>query len=102
MSHDVNSKIQASRKELLDIGLRNNLINFKKTSKTLALKVEDIASVFEALYVEEKLLSFDAAKESGKSRSAQEVDDELNEADFADDALLQAFTEEESLAHLGY
>lgn len=96
MSHDINSKIQASRKELLDIGLRNNLINFKKTSKTLALKVDDIASVFEALYVDEKLLSFDAAKESGKSRSAQEVDDELNEADFADDALLQALTEEES------
>jgi very-short-patch-repair endonuclease/DNA polymerase III delta prime subunit len=94
MSHDINSKVQASRKELLDIGLRNNLINFRKTSKTLALKVDDIASVFEALYVDEKLMSFDAAKESGGARSSQDVDGELSEDDIADDALLQAFSEE--------
>lgn len=69
MSQDINAKIQASRKELLDIGLRNNLISFKKTSKTLALKVEDLLATFEALYVHDKVLTFEAAKESPSSRN---------------------------------
>lgn len=90
MSQDINAKIQASRKELLDIGLRNNLISFKKTSKTLAFNVVDLAATFEALYVGEKLLSFEAAKESPSSRNSPRAEDELTVLDLADDILMEA------------
>lgn len=90
MSQYINAKVQASRKELLDIGLRNNLISFKKSSKTLALQVENIAATFEALYVDEKLLIFEATKECPSAPSAARTDDEPTTADIADDALLEA------------
>lgn len=93
MSQDINAKIQASRKELLDIGLRNNLISFKKTSKSLALHVDDLAATFKALYVDEKLLSFEAAKESPPSLNTPRSDDELTVEDLADDILLKALAE---------
>ena len=38
MSSGISQKLQSSRKELLDIGLRNNMLNFRKTAKTLCLK----------------------------------------------------------------
>lgn len=94
MSQDINAKIQASRKELLDIGLRNNLISFKKTSKTLALKVEDLLATFEALYVHDKVLTFEAAKESPSSRNEPRADDELTVADLSDDVLLEALADQ--------
>ena len=50
MNSDIATKLQASRKELLDIGLRNNLISFKKTAKNLALIQADASEVFEAVW----------------------------------------------------
>lgn len=93
MSQDINAKIQASRKELLDIGLRNNLINFKRTSKTLAFNVDDLPATFEALYVDEKLLSFEATKESPSSQNTLRSDDELTVEDLAEDILLETLIE---------
>jgi very-short-patch-repair endonuclease len=58
MSDDIHKKLQASRKELLDIGLRNNLINFRKTTKNLTFVQGDTSAVFDALYVNEKSLGF--------------------------------------------
>ena len=60
MSDDITHKLQASRKELLDIGLRNNLINFRKTTKNLTLVQGDALAVFDALYVNQKSLGFGA------------------------------------------
>ena len=91
MNSDIATKLQASRKELLDIGLRNNLISFKKTAKNLALIQADASEVFEAVYGEEKALSFFASEAKSKragsavgkgQESAEEAgDDELNSAD---------------------
>lgn len=64
MSDDVTPKLQASRKELLDIGLRNNLINFRKTSKNLTVVQGDTGAVFDALYVNQKSLGFGAANKA--------------------------------------
>jgi len=36
INSDIATRLHASRKELLDIGLRNNLVSFKKTAKNLA------------------------------------------------------------------
>lgn len=60
MSDDITHKLQASRKELLDIGLRNNLINFRKSTKNLTLVQGDTQAVFDALYVNQKSLGFGA------------------------------------------
>ncbi|MDF2490603.1 MAG: hypothetical protein K0S77_3225 [Pseudomonas sp.] len=38
MSAVIGQKLQSSRKELLDIGLRNNMLNFRKTAKTSSPK----------------------------------------------------------------
>lgn len=62
MNSEINSKLQASRKELLDIGLRNNLISFKKTGKNLTLLPADAPAVLEALCFEERALAFAAAE----------------------------------------
>lgn len=77
MTSDIATKLHASRKELLDIGLRNNLISFRKTAKSLALLDSDAGEVFDALYVGEKALAFVAsdkpkrAAAAGAGRSAE-------------------------------
>lgn len=81
MSQIINSKLQASRKELLDIGLRNNLISFKKTTKTLTLIQADGGEIFDTLYVNEKALGFGAIeklarKSTGDIADISSVDDE--------------------------
>lgn len=86
MTSDIATKLHASRKELLDIGLRNNLISFRKTAKNLSLVQSDAGEVFDALYVDEKALAFLAsdkpkrASASGASSSA-ESDDDLGSSD---------------------
>ncbi|ALT77929.1 DUF3320 domain-containing protein [Paucibacter sp. KCTC 42545] len=70
MNSDIATKLHASRKELLDIGLRNNLVSFKKTAKNLALLQADAREVFEAVYGEEKALSFFAAEAKPKRAGA--------------------------------
>ena len=81
MSAVINNKLQASRKELLDIGLRNNLISFKKNSKTLTLIQSEGSEIFDALYVNEKALGFGATekparKDTGDLVNISPVDDE--------------------------
>ena len=66
MSDDITHKLQASRKELLDIGLRNNLINFRKTTKNLTVVQGDTRAVFDALYVNQKSLGFGAAGKAAR------------------------------------
>ena len=45
--------MQSSRKELLDIGLRNNMLNFRKTARTLVVVDELSEEVFNILYRQE-------------------------------------------------
>ena len=81
MDQKINSKLQASRKELLDIGLRNNLISFKKNAKTLTLIQSNAIDIFDALYVNEKGLGFAATdkpvrKGTGDIVNISRIDDE--------------------------
>ncbi|MEB3327879.1 MAG: DUF4011 domain-containing protein, partial [Candidatus Sericytochromatia bacterium] len=55
---DLATKLLASRQELLDIGLRNTLINFRAPRKSLALTELDPGVVFDALYVQQHALGF--------------------------------------------
>lgn len=87
MSQDIHAKLQISRRELLDIGLRNNLISFKKNAKNLAIVQRLGTEVFEALYVAEKALGFVGV---AKTEQAQVVDagDLLEEGQVQDQELL--------------
>lgn len=58
MSTGINQKLQSSRKELLDIGLRNNMLNFRKTAKTLMVVDERSEEVFSILYRQDKAMTF--------------------------------------------
>lgn len=58
MNTAISQKLQSSRKELLDIGLRNNMLNFRKTAKTLTVVDEVSEEVFSILYRQEKAMTF--------------------------------------------
>ncbi|MBT2294127.1 DUF3320 domain-containing protein [Pseudomonas fluorescens] len=58
MSAVIGQKLQSSRKELLDIGLRNNMLNFRKTTKTLLVVDELSQEVFTTLYRQQKAMTF--------------------------------------------
>ena len=68
---DIHTKLLQSRQELLDIGLRNNLISARKTSKTITVQSAVAESILIALVDDQKTLSFRA---TGISRnSAQDA-----------------------------
>ena len=58
MSSSISQKLESSRKELLDIGLRNSMLNFRKTKKTLMVVDELSEEVFNVLYRQEKAVTF--------------------------------------------
>src|SRR5690349_13272838 len=59
MSDTLLSKLEASRKELLDLGLRNPLLNYKP-SKVRGLRIvqEQSSSIYEILVKQGKAMSF--------------------------------------------
>jgi very-short-patch-repair endonuclease len=59
MSHsEINKKLLSSRKELLDIGLRNNMLNFRRTTKSLSIVDELSEEVLKTLYRQNKPMTF--------------------------------------------
>ena len=59
MSNDIiKRKLLGSRKELLDIGLRNNLINFRGSSKSLQIVDELSEQILDILINQEKTMTF--------------------------------------------
>lgn len=91
MTTAINQKLQSSRKELLDIGLRNNMLNFRKTAKTLMVVDELAEEVFNILYRQDKTMTFSpisrkkleelAEKEGGEDEEA--LLSELENLDYA-------------------
>lgn len=85
---DVAAKLLASRQELLDIGLRNSLINFRAGKKSLTFSEFDPAAVFDALVLQQNAVGF-LALGRAKNGDADEMFDE------ADRDLLAVIHEEE-------
>lgn len=104
MSAVIGQKLQSSRKELLDIGLRNSMLNFRKTAKNLMVVDELSEEVFNILYRQEKSMTFapmarrklaelakasKSAEAEGDTPGDEELLDELDSLDWntvADDA----------------
>jgi len=55
---EINKKLLSSRKELLDIGLRNNMLNFRLTTKSLRVVDELSEEVLKILYRQSKPMTF--------------------------------------------
>lgn len=63
-------KLLSSRKDLLDIGLRNNLINFRPSSKSLRIVDELPPEVLNILYRQNRSMTFLPAPEAQAKKSA--------------------------------
>ena len=55
---EINTKLLSSRRELLDIGLRNNMLNFRPTAKSLSIVDELSEEVLKLLYRQNKPMTF--------------------------------------------
>ena len=90
---ELSEKLDISRKELLDLGLRNSLLNFRPNARSLEVVDELHAEVYRTLVNESKAMSFLPIPES-KAGEAENYD-EL-EIDF--DELYGESSEENTLA----
>lgn len=57
-TNEFNKIFDTSRKNLLDMGLRNNLLNFKEVKRTIPIIDEDIGELYNILFVDENSMEF--------------------------------------------
>ncbi len=59
MTKTMEKKLEIWKKKLLDIGMRNRLINYKETKRgNLNITSPDLKSLYKALVIDEKILTF--------------------------------------------
>ncbi|XZG69332.1 DUF3320 domain-containing protein [Chitinibacteraceae bacterium HSL-7] len=88
MNAAISQKLQSSRRELLDIGLRNNMLNFRKTAKTLVVVDELSEEVFNLLYRQNKSMVFAPMAQKKLAELAKVAGADEADADSASDAEL--------------
>ena len=71
----IHQKLASSRKELLDIGLRNNLLNFRPNARSLRIVDEKSKDILQLLYANGTSMTFAATARSSKSQSDLLADD---------------------------
>lgn len=64
---DFNNIFDSLRKNLLDMGLRNNLLNFKEIKRTISIVDEDLAELFDILVLKKEDMGFLPKKDDLKS-----------------------------------
>lgn len=75
----LDEKLRASRLELLDIGLRNNLVSFRKTGKNLAAHDADAEQLLRHVVEQKKKLSWVATVKPTKDSAPEALDEVLLE-----------------------
>ncbi|NMW21396.1 MAG: DUF4011 domain-containing protein, partial [Chlorobiaceae bacterium] len=90
MSNEVKKKLEASRKELLDLGLRNPLISHSQRAKQVKVIDELSTEIYRMLVLEGKELSFDALPE-------KDVNSQIN-TDSGEEILFDAVNQNDLLA----
>jgi very-short-patch-repair endonuclease len=95
MSQSILPKLEASRKELLDLGLRNPLINYKRPkTKGLQITNEKSEAIFDLLVKQGKILSFSGkAGEGGEEIEFAEPTADQLELSYTDTKLQTGETE---------
>src|SRR4030065_319940 len=81
---ETKKKLLSSRKDLLDIGLRNNMINFRRNAKSLMIVDELSEEVLKILFRQGKLMTFlpmpkKQLKQLASSQSAEDLDAEARD-----------------------
>ena len=89
------TKLEVSRKELLDLGLRNSLINFRPTLRSLETADELSSEVFRTLVIEQKGMSFLSLPASTVASAAVQ---DANQVDFDFGELFGEASDESGLA----
>ena len=94
---DIQKKLLSSRKDLLDIGLRNSMINFRQSAKSLLIVDELSEEVLKILYRQNKAMTFapmpeKRLKKIASSRKPEELADETQ-----NDATLELLHELENV-----
>ena len=87
----VKKKLAASRKDLLDIGLRNAMINFRSSAKSLTIVDERSEEILKILYRQNKAMTFaamSAKKLKQVAKAAVVAEDDEDDHDEATLALL--------------
>lgn len=101
MDQNIHTKLQSSRMELLDIGLRNNLISYKKKAKDLSIVQRQGSEVFEALYVNNMTLGFAGVAKAALVKfdggDGMHGDADMQDQALLDEIRLSALSEETSL-----
>ncbi|NMG15458.1 DUF3320 domain-containing protein [Aromatoleum bremense] len=85
MSHaEIKKKLASSRKDLLDIGLRNTMINFRSGPRSLAIVDERSEQILQLLYRQNKAMTFVPAPEKG-TKGGKETGNSIVRTDSAQD-----------------
>lgn len=94
MSHiETKKKLLSSRKELLDIGLRNNMINFRPSAKSLVVVDELSEEILKILYRQNKVMTFAPMAKSRLKQLASNQSEVNQEADAQDESTLELLHE---------
>ena len=82
MTIEVISQLESSRKELLDLGLRNSLLNHRRRAKQISIIDEISAEIYRILVIDGREMTFEALPDEQVA--------ELSELDSSDDLLFSS------------
>lgn len=94
---EIKRKLLSSRKDLLDIGLRNNLINFRPSTKSLRIVDERSVEVSNILYRQNRPMTFLPIPERSIKRLASSDEDDNQASELQDDSSLELLHELEAI-----
>lgn len=75
MQTKTKERLEAARLELLDLTLRNPLLNHRKRAKQAAIAGESSTGVFKQFVTDNKTMSFFTAPENGKEAETKDKKD---------------------------
>lgn len=97
MSHaEIKRKLASSRKDLLDIGLRNTMINFRTGPRSLAIVDERSEQILQLLYRQNKAMTFLPAPEKN-TKGGKEAGNSIVGTDSAQDAAAEPGEDREEI-----
>ena len=78
---NISKKLESSRKELLDLGLRNSLLNYRVSkSRSVDITGESSAEIFRLMVSENKIMSFLPAPEKSEDQENLQSDNINNQS----------------------
>jgi very-short-patch-repair endonuclease len=95
---EIKKKLLSSRKDLLDIGLRNSMISFKAGAKSLMIVDELSDEVLKIIYRQGKAMTFAPMPEKRLRQIATQLSNEQSPEDSQDESTLELLHEMEGIS----